>query len=111
MTLTAVESTTDDFPSNAFPFRVSSTPASPNNAAATFAIQNAETGEYLAWNSTDGFTWAEAEGADTKFSTADAYSGNGFDMNIAYNTSTLTATGQANGNPTNQGWTYWIAKA
>lgn len=111
MALTAVEATTDDFPSNAFPFRVTSNPASPNDDAATFAIQNAETGEYLAWNSTDGFVWRLAEGADTKFSTNDFYAGNGFEMNVSYDTGSLTATGQANGNPTNQGWTYWIVKA
>lgn len=110
MKLTAVEANTDAFPSNAFPFRVTSDPATPNDGPAAFAIQNAETGEYLSWTSADGFAWAEAQGADTQFSTNDFYSGNGFEMNISYNASTLTAAGQANGDPTNQGWTYWVAK-
>ena len=110
MKLTAVEANTDAFPSDAFPFRVTSNPITPADGTATFAIQN-EAGEYLAWNSTDGFVWRLAEGADTQFSTSNAYSGNGFEMNVSYDSSSLTATGQANGNQTNQGWTYWIAKA
>ena len=110
MTLTAVEATTDDFPSDAFPFRVSSSPATPGANAATFAIQN-EAGEYLAWTSTDGFSWAEAQGADTKFSSVNFYAGNGWAMNVSYDSSTLTASGMANGACTTASeWTYWIAK-
>lgn len=111
MTLTAVEATTDDLPSNAFPFRVTSSTNPMGDIAIDFTIQNAETGEYLAWNSTDGFSWAQAEGADTKFSTSDAYNGDGFEMNISYDTPSLTASGMAYGTYASQGWTYWIAKA
>ena len=72
MKLTAVENEADDFPSNAFPFRVSSNPVTPGGTAATFAIQN-EAGEYLSWTSTDGFGWQAGEGADTQFSTNNFY--------------------------------------
>ena len=111
MTLTEIESAGDDFPASAFPFRVSSNPPTLTDASATFAIQNAETGEYLSWTSADGFGWEATQGASTQFSTPNAYSGNGFEMNISYDTSALTATGQANGDYASQGWTFWIAKA
>ena len=101
-----------DFPSDAMEFKVSlSTAGSLSNNPATFVIQNASTGEYLGGNTSQGFAWYTEAGDQTVFSTQNAYSGNGFAMNIGYNSSDLTCEWFApNGNiPSgyiNQ-WTFW----
>jgi hypothetical protein len=101
-----------DLPDDAMEFKVSlTTPTVLTSSPATFIIQNASTGEYLGGNASQGFGWYTEQGTQTVFSTSNAYSGNGFAMNIGYNSSDLTCEWFApNGNiPSgyvNQ-WTFW----
>ena len=101
-----------DLPADAMEFKVSlTTPAVLTSSPATFIIQNASTGEYLGGNASQGFGWYAEQGTQTVFSTSDAYSGNGFAMNIAWSSADLAcewfaADGSLPAGGTNQ-WTFW----
>ena len=102
-----------DFPSDAMEFTVSlSTPGTLGNGSATFTILNASTGEYLGGNASQGFAWYTTPETETTFSTSNAYGGNGFAMNIGWNSSNLTCewfapNGTIPSGRTNQ-WTFWV---
>lgn len=101
-----------DFPTDAMEFTVSvADPGTLSDSAATFTIQNTSTGEYLGGNTSQGFAWYTSTGSETVFSTQNAYSGEGFGMNIAYSTANLkcqwfTPDGTIPSGYMNQ-WTYW----
>lgn len=111
LTLAKVDSQSADFPSNAMEFMVSSSPDILDNTSATFTIQNAETDEYLGGTASQGFGWYTNSGVETTFSTSNAYSGNGFGMNMAWSSSAqevvwFSPDGTLPSGYTNQ-WTFW----
>ena len=105
----------DNVPTNAMEFLVSSNPSLLDNSSATFTISNPATGRYLGGNSTDGFKWCDNQSSATEFTTSCAYGGDGFAMNMTPDYNNLTvgwfpSTGNLPSGTTNQ-WAFWAETA
>lgn len=113
LTLKKIKNT---LPVDAMKFTVSlPAPCVLSNEPATFVIQNASTGEYLGGNTSQGFGWYKEQQSETIFSTSNAYSGNGFAMNITWNPDNLTGEWFASDGTTPAGatneWAFWAKGA
>lgn len=111
LTLAKIDTMSDDLPTNAMNFLVSSDPTVLGSSPTTFAIRNPSTGRYLGGNSTDGFQWYSTQSSAAEFTTSNAYSGNGFAMNMTPDYDNLTvgwfpSDGNLPSGSTNQ-WAFW----